>query len=256
MTDRPILFSAPMVRAILEGRKTQTRRIITRKNLRIYTGGLDYPGSFVKPDQATFEAAFNNARKFRRIEHVMTWVTDPVTHQIGAVMSQWTGRVAHSVGDRLYVREAWRTDPVFDGHSPVKSHNGKPALPIDCPITYDADCIPEFGKNRQAMHMPHWASRITLKIADVRIEPLQDINEADAIAEGVEFCPIEKDGLGGWKCYAPNPKGQDEWSSPYHSYRTLWDSINGPGAWKANPWVAVYTFHVINRNIDQIEVAA
>lgn len=242
MTDRPILFSAPMVRALLEGRKTQTRRIITPNNLRIYTGGLDYPGSFVKPDQATFAAAFNNARKFRRIEHMMSWVTDPVTHQIDAVMSQWTGRVAYSAGDRLWVREAWRADPKYDDHSPSNSHNGSPVLPLGCLVTYDADLIPELGRNRQGMQMPRWASRITLDVIDVRIERLQDISEADAIAEG---CKPDDSSLN------PNLIGPAR-----QIFRNLWNRINGPDAWETNPWVAAYIFHVINRNIDQIEVAA
>lgn len=245
-----------MLRALLEGRKTQTRRIITPNNLRIYTGGLDYPGSFVKPDQTTFKAAFNNARKFRRIDHVMTWVTDPVTHQIDAVVSQWTGRSAYSAGDRLWVREAWRADQKYDDHSPSNSHNGSPVLPVGCPVTYDAELIPVLGRNRQGIHMPRWASRITLEVIDVRFNRLQEISEEDAIAEGCT------------QALADDIMQAEElavYASTYILcpdararilFETLWDQVNGPGTWEQNPWVAAYTFHVINRNIDQIEVAA
>ncbi len=246
MTIRPILFSAPMVRALLEGRKTQTRRIITPNNLRIYTGGLDYPGSFVKPDQATFEAAFNNARKFRRIEHTMSWVTDPVTHQIGAVMSQWTGRVAYSVGDRLWVREAWAPLTAL-------THNDPGTQALADGVFYKADNSTvegEVARWHPSIHMPRKASRITLEIADVRIERLNDCSDADAIAEGILSSPYSESG---WLNYW-NPNGV--FDRPLHSYASLWDEINGEGEWDKNPWVAAYTFHVINRNIDQIEVAA
>lgn len=252
MVDRPILFSAPMVRALLEGRKTQTRRIITPNNLRIYTGGLDYPGSFVKPDQATFEAAFNNARKFRRIEHVMTWVTDPVTHQIGAIMSQWTGRVAYSVGDRLWVREAW---------APLNAitHNDPGTQALADGVFYKADDSTvegEITRWHPSIHMPRKASRITLEIADVRIERLQAISETDAIAEGCTQALADD---------IMEPEELAVYASTHilcpdaHArilFETLWDQVNGPDAWERNPWVAAYTFHVINRNIDQIEVAA
>lgn len=213
MTDRPILFSAPMVRALLDGTKTQTRRAL--KPL---------------PNRTIF---FDLGK---------------------AGLNQFQSpRIA--VGDRLYVREHWRAAADYDGHSPAKSHKGKPVLPNFAMIAYEADTpLPDgVGKHRQGMHLPRWASRITLTVTDVRVERLQDISEADAVAEGIEFCPIEKGGLGGWQCYAPEPKGQDEWMSPYHSYRTLWDRINGPGSWDANPWVAAYTFTVHHHNIDELE---
>jgi len=177
-----------------------------------------------------------------------------------------------AVGDRLYVREAWRVSRMHDRTAPrdlkprtmtVFFEAGGSVANQDAPGDWKPAVWPEIGerpdwagKFRQAMHMPRWASRITLEVTGVKVERLQDCSEADAIAEGIEFCPIEEDGLGGWKCYAPEPKGQDEWSSPYHSYRTLWDSINGPGAWDKNPWVAAYTFRSVLGNIDQIARAA
>jgi hypothetical protein len=246
MTDRPILFSAPMVRALLEGRKTQTRRIITPHNLRVYTGGLDYSGRYLRPDEAMFEAAFNNARNFRAIEGVFAWVTDPAPHQIGAVMSQWTGRLTYSACDRLWVREAWRCEARLDKRAPRDIDTNYPG------VKYIATDVPDDfgieGKERRAMHMPRWASRLTLIVSDVRVQRLQDISKADAIAEGVER---DSDG---WRDYLlPHTR---LCVSATGSFQTLWNHINGPDAWKANPWIAAYTFNVINSNIDQIEVAA
>lgn len=238
MTDRPILFSAPMVRALLEGRKTQTRRIITPHNLRVYTGGLDYSGRYVKPDEAMFEAAFNNARNFRSIEGVFAWVTDPAPHQIGAVMSQWTGRLAYSAGDRLWVREAWRCEARLDKRAPRDIDTNYPG--VKYLATDEPDDFGIEGKERRAMHMPRWASRITLEVNGVKVERLQDCSEADAIAEG---CNPDNNSLN------PNDIGPAR-----QLFKNLWDSINGPDAWNANPWIAAYTFNVVNSNIDQIKV--
>ena len=87
-------------------------------------------------------------------------------------------------------------------------------------------------KWRPSIFMPRWVSRITLEITDVRVERLQDISEADAIAEGVEYLPD----VGGWRCYM-NERGG--YTYAVTSYRSLWESINGPGSWAANPWVWV-----------------
>jgi len=253
MTDRPILFSAPMVRALLEGRKTQTRRIITPHNLRIYTGGLDYSGRYVKPDQSMLETAFNNARNFRSIEGVFAWVTDPAPHQIGAVMSQWTGRLAYSAGDRLWVREAWRCEARLDKRAPRDIDTNYPG--VKYVATDEPDDFGIEGKERRAMHMPRWASRITLQVTDVRIERLHDCSETDAIAEGCSqklaneiMTPEELAVFASTHILCPEARGRI-------LYEFHWERINGDGAWDKNPWVAAYTFNVINRNIDQIEVA-
>jgi hypothetical protein len=96
------------------------------------------------------------------------------------------------------------------------------------------------GKHRQAMHMPRWASRLTLTVTDVRVERLQDISEEDAKAEGVsdEFTDYELYGQ----------------SQPYRfGYSSLWNLINGEGAWQANPFVAAYSFEARRQNIDAME---
>ena len=87
--------------------------------------------------------------------------------------------------------------------------------------------------------MPRWASRITLEIISVRVERLNEISEADAIAEGIEKVPQ------GWRRYGPlvNPSGSNQkLALARDSYQTLWESINGPGSWALNPWVWVIEF--------------
>lgn len=224
MADKPVLFSAPMVRALLreiaepgEG-KTQTRRALNPQ-----------------PNMLNGGKPLNNGRG--------AYSTD----------AGWK-RFRYAVGDRLYVREAWRADREYDGHSPAKSHNGKPVLPINCPITYDADVIPDFGKNRQGMHMPRWASRITLEVTDVKVERLQDCSREDAIAEGLIRVPAPVTAVEMGCDYGF--EGDSRHGSPVSAYASLWNHINGPGAWEANPWVAAYTFRPILGNIDQLTEAA
>jgi hypothetical protein len=98
--------------------------------------------------------------------------------------------------------------------------------------------------------MPRWASRLTLEIVSVRVERLNDISEADAIAEGIEPQLWKPTGEKGWMHYG-EMKGFNRLAAMFHqddavkSYRSLWESINGPGSWKLNPWVWVLTFRRI-----------
>lgn len=186
----PILFSAPMVRAILReieqpgSGKTQTRRVLNPQ-----------------PDDL-------NEGEVPRQLHI-------------------------TIGDRLYVREAWHAARSLDGMPPRD-------IPHDADVEYAATArsyaeIGLKGKLRPAMFLPRWASRITLIVTDVRVERLQDITWQDAKAEGI--------------------------SGGYHQseFATLWDSINGdrPGcAWLHNPWVAAYTFRPILGNVDALEADA
>ncbi|ASP84276.1 hypothetical protein I7F13_27480 [Sinorhizobium meliloti] len=212
MADRPILFSAPMVRALLAGRKTQTRRLckdqpppgvaIIRKTIRPF-GGEPYH-------------AFERRTKF----------------------GNFGGEVPVKIsrGDRLWVRETWQ-GLSFGDYQPTKSSL--------CEVRYAATdpCADLDGEARgypwrPSIFMPRWASRLTVIVTDVRVERLQDISIADALAEG-------------WPgAVEANKMPATKW------YRHLWDEINGAGAWEANPWVAAYTFTVIKQNIDQIEKVA
>lgn len=195
MTDRPILFSAPMVRALLAGTKTQTRRTMKEPY-----GMMEICNGEWKPIPT---------KMFPR--------------------------------DRLWVRETWSGPYHMTGIPPrdwLHSH----------PIWYWADGSPEHGdwtKPKPGIHMPRWASRLTLTVTDVRVERLQDISEADARAEGIVK-------VGRFFGLADADWDAASTESSVDSYAALWESINGPGAWEANPWVAAYTFIVHHSNIDQM----
>ncbi|MFN8993924.1 MAG: hypothetical protein ACK5X3_09750, partial [Pseudomonadota bacterium] len=138
-------------------------------------------------------------------------------------------------GDRLWVREAWLT---VDGESAFYRADYAP----------DAKGERDHGVSwRPAMFMPRWASRIELKVTGIRVERLQDISEADAVAEGVERT-VTGDG---WRRYCNDEQqeaaGLTPCSSAIGSFQSLWESINGPGAWGANPWVWVVEFRRIEQ---------
>ncbi len=227
MADRPILFSAPMIRALLAGTKTQTRRTLKFQP----ASGISIVRKTIRPIDADPYHSFE-----RR-----------------SVYGNYAGELDIKIkrGDRLWVREAWRTLQKWDDLKP--SYLGDDISKI----TFEAD--PEnrnklwaFGKLRPSMFMPRWGSRLTLIVTDVRVERLQDISEIDAIGEGVQR----------WNGLIPYGVGLGDGSvaggkTAAGAYRTLWDHINGAGSWEANPWVAAYTFTVHHGNIDQIaQVAA
>jgi hypothetical protein len=192
MKERPILFSAPMVRALLDGSKTQTRR------------------AFPVPESVTAFKHFEGLR-WDRIQG----------DQRGDTINCPYGQP----GDRLWVREAWRTVSEADELPPrdlTAAHR----------IWFEADAPhqPGAGKLRPSMFMPRPASRITLEVTGVRVERLQDISETDAWGEGVGFEAVEAF----IRTSVDRPAG--------FAYRELWESINGEGIWKTNPWVWVVEF--------------
>lgn len=201
MGDRPILFSGPMVRALLAGRKTQTRRVLEQQGDGMH---LDRVG----PTGWQFTGDGGLPRR-------------PI-------------RVRYSIGDRLWVREAWRSDLAYDDLSPS-------AMGGEEPIRYEADgshqtwgypALSKTGRVRAGMHMPRWASRLTLTVTDVRVQRLQEIDQCDAEAEGVD-------------CSGP---------VAVNCYRVLWDSLNaGRGfGWDTNPWIVAVSFDVERANIDAL----
>lgn len=265
MADRPILFSAPMVRALLAGRKTQTRRVITPQNFKLR--GHDF--RFHRPDAELLASAFNGARNFRWIEGAFSWVADTGVMHPGAIIVDCRGKPLIAPGDRLWVREAWRTHAHYDDLGPSMMGGEEP-------IRYEADgahqtwgypAISNIGRHRVGMHMPRWASRLTLYVTDVRVERLQDISEEDALAEGV---PSDEDYVGSFDreyCHYCGGSGMHgalgagygvtevecaQCETPQLRYRNLWDHINGAGSWAANQWVAAYTFAVRLGNIDTL----
>ncbi len=222
MTDRPIIFSAPMVRALLDGRKTQTRRVL----------GNSGPG---RGRSNIFSA---------QIGWSDSYVLDPGN-------ANWRERdTPYAPGDRLWVRECWRTASAYDDLSPSQMGGEEP-------IRYEADQTWQTwgwgrphstGRHRAARHMPRWASRLTLLVTDVRVQRVQEISEPDAKAEGADdgFRQIVAPG----NC--PEPRCDGVHYGPLWHFRDIWNSIHGPDAWDANPWVAAVTFDVKHGNIDKI----
>lgn len=221
---RPILFSAPMIRALLAGTKTQTRRAIKR--------ALKHPGW---TQYVYFGPSANNpACESRAIECGPDYPDaddDVVPCPYGAA------------GDLLWVRETW----LEDGER----------------VHYRADTADMEGAAKMlggwlpSIFMPRRHSRITLRITEVRVQRLMDISEADAIAEG-----IEREGQG-WKSYEIIHQGRHKGErhphavvpngSPMVSYRELWESINGADSWATTVWVWAISFEVIHNNVTEIQ---
>ena len=145
-------------------------------------------------------------------------------------------------GDRLWGLEAFAIVPRT---AYAQSNGVQQTLRADDPYEHDAAIYREGWTRsnggfrwRSPIHMPRWASRITLEITGVRVERLQDISEADAVASGIEREP----GTAHWKQYDRSPGSWRYWESAVQSYRTLYESIYGPDSWSANPWVEVCEF--------------
>jgi hypothetical protein len=244
MVERPILFNAEMVRAILDGRKTQTRRVMkpqpetyngkpVQDQGRLHNSGWLYDGQFFIDDGQMMDHLF---------------------HEVyGRKGSPYGGVYADGTADSLWVREThtwitladsdpWREQATADGC--LKRHPDG----YDVAMIYRADGD-EIGSNwRPSIFMPRWASRITLDLVDVRVERLQDISEGDAIAEGVahnllgDDCPPKYQNE--WQNYLAATDDDPPCYSAVDSFRTLWDSINSKRGygWAANPWVWVVEF--------------
>ena len=206
MKKRPILFKGAMVRALLAGTKTQTRRV-------------------VKP-----------APQMITENTITTWDGPPTALQY-QLERMGKGCPYGQPGDRLWVREnGWERPDL----SPRQLREGADTWP---PYEYDAQPVmcwadgelKGYGwKRRPSIHMPRWASRITLEITSVRVERLQDISEADAAAEGLHYT---SERLDRWSA-----DGSSWVATPQNAYRALWQDINGPESWAANPWVWVVEF--------------
>ncbi len=259
MTDRPIIFSAPMVRALVEGRKTQTRRLIKPQPKEPQQFGGEW-----------FDLAVERYRSGDDGE---------------------TPIIKYAPGDRLWVREAWRIGwwNEDEGRIAVDYCDGPRREWLTIPDDEDGEKFNRFWQSscdelehkgiepnaegrhlwepgssplrwRSSIHMPRWASRLTLIVESVRVERLQDISEVDVKAEGLAC--LSKDQGRVWKWGLPESDGHPgpqgwQWqmwcigSAP--AYAKLWDRIHGPGAWAANPWIAAITFRVVKSNIDNPE---
>lgn len=215
MKERPILFSGAMVRALLAGTKTQTRRAVKWKSP---TPGLNL--------------RFSGLRSH---EYPQGWVLESSSRTSYEWRSQPTPCPHGKAGDRLWVREthAPRADCLGTwDRSMLEGFNRMGANEI----CYHATTTPRdwVGKWRPSIHMPRWASRLTLELVSVRVERLQDISEADALAEGIVRQCDGGYGLADTTHYHA--------TDPRICYWSLWDHINGAGSVESNPFVWVLGF--------------
>ena len=224
MRDRPILFSAPMVRALLAGQKTQTRRTIKaqpsaplKAGDHTMLGGLSMVGDVTWPLRSGAAIVSNKPGPHPR------WVEE---------------HVKYAVGDRLWVKETW----VASGTGVWTIADARTRIAPDQRILYRADG--EDGSWWSSLFMPREFSRLTLLVTDVRVERLNDISEADAIAEG---CDQYASSTHLVEAFDPDRKG-----SYREGFRELWGAINGVESWHANPWVVAVTFSVHACNIDRM----
>ena len=229
MRESPILFSAPMVRAILDGSKTATRRVVKPYrghplvNLAVAEPSLSYSG------------LHNDAA---------SWGYEFVDDGAPASLAAWPELCPYGQpGHRLWIKERWHP-------SVAHSHGAGECDCGDVNVAYRADGEVRFFRDGSIpfewtmpkaaargdvtpLFMPRWASRITLEVVGVRVERLQDISEADAIAEGVDSY-LCRESIG----KAPLKQGY----LPICAFSYLWDQINGTGDWDTNPWVWVVKF--------------
>ena len=215
MKERPIIFSAPMVRAIQEGRKTQTRRVVKPQPSEKGEDELN-------PGDVVFQ--ISTERKLMKLKESR----GEGMRRAGLLNGYNYNCPYGRTGDRLWVREAWSVGYEYD-HLPPKSILKTSRIQYEAgPLFFEPH---NRGKTRPSIFMPRWASRITLEIAGVRVERLQDISESDAEAEGCE----------GW--YDPLVEGCTDGRNPSDVFQELWDSINGKKhPWESNPWVWAIEF--------------
>jgi len=201
--ELPILFKPEMHRAIREGRKTATRRLVK---------GVTSPST-------------------RAVERDGTWeFWGPKDDEGRALLYEWGVKPRYQVGDRLWVKEAWRARANFDDLKPVdigKRVGKEVRYELDGAMSFEQRIPFTAGKLRSPLFMPYWAARTWLEVTGVRAERLQEITEKGADAEGVSTdAIIECEGAVG-------------------AYSVLWEKINGKGSWEANPWVWVYRFKLL-----------
>ena len=204
MKERPILFSAPMVRAILNGTKTQTRRAVKDRHI----------------DSAPPACIFQ-------------WLRERCTYG--------------QPGDRLWVREAFMHEPAdYCWEASVSI----PCRPAETVYRADHDGDTRGAGWKPSIHMPRALSRITLEITGVRVERLQDISDTDCIAEGIERPEdMSKEAVEAMDIWPIGAEREcfNALNQPVHQYRRLWERINGPVSWAANPWVWAIEFRRVTQ---------
>ncbi|HCI7056183.1 TPA: hypothetical protein NPQ16_000403 [Klebsiella pneumoniae] len=229
MTERGMIFNSEMVRAILDGRKTQTRRIMKVQP----EPSKSRPGDF-----------WFSSKKLESMVHVSDLVPGNSPIADCHLFFQEHCCPFGAVGDRIWVRETWQAIHDYcdeNGHvderryaRSIPRHRGNYWHPV-----YEEAWGNESREDREfpwrpSIHMPRWASRILLEITNVRVERLNSISQEDAKAEGME--------LTGWRPTYSDPDSGGEVWTPYDNFAQLWESIYGDESWNSNPWVWVIEF--------------
>lgn len=216
MKHRPILFQGEMVRAIIDGQKTQTRRAV--KPVRGYERN-----NTCRPDLAAEN-------------HAVWWHGE--FERVGCLQECPYGQP----GALLWVRETWALGPYDEPHAIYRAT-----------AQMDGWEVGPCARWSPSIHMPRWASRLTLRITDVRVERLREISEKDAVAEGLSSVRVSENDSRyvDYLRLGSRYFGDKEATCPsaVRSFATLWESINGTGSWNSNPWVWVIEFEAFNENI-------
>lgn len=243
--ERPILFTGEMVRAILDGRKTQTRRVLKSQPGAIPEG---YAPRVYYPARDRHMAMMHMDRACAQWER-------PGEYDGENVLGTACGFTCPygQPGDRLWVRETWSPRVVHTCYDMgcdcdnvwvdyAAGGEGKHFSGGDIPDGWYMPQAALKGRTVPSLHMPRWASRITLEIIGVRVERLNDCSAKDAIAEGISRYKH------GWERRHPDPDDATYSGAtvdPRLAYKGLWESINGTGSWSLNPWVWVVDFRKV-----------
>lgn len=214
MKERPILMSAPMVRAILAGTKTQTRRVVKQATGPSLSVGYDDKTGLAELSWLYGDGPGHEVHEATK--HVACPYGQP-GDRLRVKEAAWMWCERRPNGKTKTGRDKWVYVPMSE--APIHyaaDHPKKPAIDVVSPDTGNT-----WGwRLKIGRFLPRWASRITLEITEVRVERLQDISDEDSLAEGIY----------------PTSTGLYP-GSPRAAYQKLWEQINGPGSWEANPWV-------------------
>ena len=264
MVDRPILFSGPMVRALLDGSKTQTRRVLkphppadfvsaawdAERTMTLSPASLAFspfhvqlrrlyqPGDrlWVKESCADEHPLAIQEERYSQPGRAGIPGPPPVNYRTiyrvdGEPLKIWRSHCGHP-----YFRRGAPTDPLDAAHPHIRSNWNRPMC--------SKEPVGIYWTN--ARYMPRWASRLTLVVGELRVQRLHEISEADAIAEGVRPSMVGD----GWWTGGDGQAG----TSPEAAYALLWNSLNAKRGfgWNTNPWVAAVTFTTHRANIDAL----
>ncbi len=247
--DIPILFTGAMVLAHLANRKTMTRRLLSPRYIKVF--GNEQP-SF-RPSQLLLNAALTEVSSLRCVDsEIWTWQAKAFPHQ-NADRTTWMARINPEPGTRMWVRERTTILAARDGEIKVSYDADGHAPDAWFPFPDRLKQKPITGQ-RLSMGCYREISRITNTVKSVKIEPLQDISNEDAEAEGIEYNPkLDPIGPCKWRHYLQKNTGI---YPPSSSFETLWKSIHDAGSWDANPFVVAIGYSVQHANIDAPEARA